>query len=330
MDFPHKFTIIKPEASNKQKGRIFMNTILANNLKKFRQQKNLTQEQVASILNVNAHTVSRWECNTTMPDILLLPEIAKLYCVSIDDLFKETSVAYDNYAQKLASIYEASKNPEDFIRADLEFRQLMKTNCYSTEDLRLYGVLHHYMMQYCMNKAIQLFDKVLEKGSDANEYSFWRTKHQKMALYTQIGKGKESINEMLAIVNNGSMKPEEWVCLITAYEYVGNYQTAYEWFLKAIKNFPENASLYVHGGDLCKSLGRYDEALTYWDKGFELEPQYLDTRYSKAFFYEEQSEYEKAYHIWCEIVAHLKKEGLVIEAEEEEKHAQVCFEKIEN
>ena len=306
-----------------------MNTILANNLKKFRQQKNMTQEQVAVILGVSAHTVSRWECNTTLPDILLLPEIARLYCITIDDLFKETSVAYDNYAQRLASMYESSKDPEDFIRADLEFRKLLKTDSYTTEDLRLYGILHHYMMQYCQNRAIHFFNKVLEQGCNAGEYSFWRTKHQKMSLYAQIGRSQESIDEMLVIVNNHSMKPEDWVCLIAAYEYAGDNQTAYEWFLKAIKRFPENASLYVHGGDLCKSLGQYDEALSYWDKGFELEPQYLDTRYSKAFFYEEQGEYEKAYKIWCKIVEHLKKEGLVIEAEAEEKHAQVCLEKAQ-
>lgn len=70
-----------------------MNTF-ANNLKKFRLQKEYTQEQVADILGVSSHTVSRWECNTTLPDVTILPEIAKLYCVSIDDLYKESSVAH--------------------------------------------------------------------------------------------------------------------------------------------------------------------------------------------------------------------------------------------
>lgn len=100
-----------------------MDMVFSDNLKKFRQQKNLTQEQVAEILNVSVHTISRWECNTTLPDITMLPQIAKLYCVTIDDLFKKTAVAYDNYAQRLSVIYEATRQPEDFISADFEFKK---------------------------------------------------------------------------------------------------------------------------------------------------------------------------------------------------------------
>ena len=38
-----------------------MNTVFSNNLKKFRTQKNMTQEEVAESLRVNAQTVSRWD-----------------------------------------------------------------------------------------------------------------------------------------------------------------------------------------------------------------------------------------------------------------------------
>lgn len=41
------------------------NNVFTNNLKKFRLQKKFTQEQVADILGVNAHTVSRWECGVS-------------------------------------------------------------------------------------------------------------------------------------------------------------------------------------------------------------------------------------------------------------------------
>ena len=136
-----------------------MDTVFSDNLKKFRQQKNLTQEQAAGILNVSVHTISRWECNTTSPDIAMLPQIAKLYCVTIDDLFKKTAVAYDNYAQRLASVHEDTRRPEDFLAADLEFRKIVRDGGGSTEDLRIYGILHQHMMSYCVDKAIELFDK---------------------------------------------------------------------------------------------------------------------------------------------------------------------------
>ena len=139
-----------------------MDMLFSNNLKKFRQEKNLTQEQVAEALHVSAHTVSRWECNTTLPDVTMLPKIARLYCVTIDDFFRETSAAYENYAQRLAALYEATREPEDFIAADLEFRKIIKNADSTAEDLRLYGIMHQYMMHYCIRRTTDLFDQALE------------------------------------------------------------------------------------------------------------------------------------------------------------------------
>ncbi len=115
--------------------------VLSKNLKRFRIAKNMTQEQAAEALGVSTQTVSRWECNTTLPDVTLLPKIAALYCVTIDDLYKETSIVYDNYASRLGSVFEASGKPEDFLRADMEYRKLLKSDDYTKNDLRLYGIL---------------------------------------------------------------------------------------------------------------------------------------------------------------------------------------------
>ena len=290
-----------------------MNTVFSNNLKKFRQQKNLTQEQAAEILNVNAHTVSRWECNTTLPDVTMLPEIARLYCVTIDDLFKETSVAYENYAQRLSCVYEATRRPEDFLAADLEFRKMMKAGTCSAEDLRCYGILHHFMMRYCIDKAIDLFDRVLAQGRDISGRVFWRTKYQKMSLYAEIGRGRENIDGTQKIIDEGSEDPEDWMCLIAAYHYSGDEENAYEWFLKALPKFPDKAALYFWGGDVCKSLKRYEEAFKYWRKSLELDGELHDARYSMGFCYEELGEYDKALDIWLWIAQDLEKDGYEIE-----------------
>ena len=131
-----------------------MNKILAGNLKRLRMEKDYTQEQAAELLGISAQTVSRWECGTTLPDVLLLPEIARLYCVTIDDLYKEKSVAYANYAQRLASVYEASDDPADFHLVDMEYKKMQKEGPLSAEDLRTYGVVHHFMMQYWQGKQM--------------------------------------------------------------------------------------------------------------------------------------------------------------------------------
>ena len=127
--------------------------VFCDNLKRFRIARNMTQEQAAEALGVSTQTVSRWECNTTLPDVMILPRIAELYCVTVDDLYKKTSVAYENYAQRLLSVFEADPDPDNFIRAEMEFRKLLRSGEYSMNDLRTYGILYQFMMQHCREKA---------------------------------------------------------------------------------------------------------------------------------------------------------------------------------
>lgn len=110
---------------------VYQLTVFSKNLKRFRMAKNLTQEQAAEVLDVSTQTVSRWECNTTLPDVTILPKIAAPYCITIDDLYKEFSVAYNNYAQRLGSVFEASHKPEDFMQAYMKYQKLLKSSgCY--------------------------------------------------------------------------------------------------------------------------------------------------------------------------------------------------------
>ena len=305
-----------------------MNKTFSNNLRRFRIAKNYTQEQVADALGVTSQTVSRWECNTTLPDVMLLPKIAKLYCVTVDDFYKESVTAYENYARRLSSVYEASREPEDFVRADIEFKKLIKSEAFSTEDLRFYGIMHQYMMNYCIKNGLALFDRILKMGTKANENVYWRTKRQRMLLLSQIGRSQENIRLQLQIVENNSQEPEEWICLIAAYSYAGEFENAYNWFRKSIKNFPNKAALYVYGGDICKRLEIINEAFECWDKALELDDSFCDAKYSKGFCYEELGEWEKAYDIWCEIAEDNRKQGLVIEMELPLGLAQRCKEKM--
>ena len=48
---------------------------IGNNIKQLRQQKNLTQDQVAEKLGVSYQAVSKWENNANTPDIALLPRL---------------------------------------------------------------------------------------------------------------------------------------------------------------------------------------------------------------------------------------------------------------
>ena len=57
---------------------------LAENLKKYRIMKDLTQEDIADYLNITPQSVSKWERGETYPDITPLPALANIFETSID------------------------------------------------------------------------------------------------------------------------------------------------------------------------------------------------------------------------------------------------------
>ena len=74
-----------------------MTTIKINEQIAFlRKQKGLTQEELACALGVTNQAVSKWESAQCCPDIQLLPDIAKLFGVSIDVLFSDSIMDYSD------------------------------------------------------------------------------------------------------------------------------------------------------------------------------------------------------------------------------------------
>lgn len=59
---------------------------IGEKLKQLRQQKGLTQEQLADAFNISPQAISRWENNTSYPDITLQPGLAIYYNTSVDAL----------------------------------------------------------------------------------------------------------------------------------------------------------------------------------------------------------------------------------------------------
>ena len=60
--------------------------MIEKNIKKFREQKNISQSELAENLNVTRQAVSNWETGKTQPDIDTLHKIADMLEISIDEL----------------------------------------------------------------------------------------------------------------------------------------------------------------------------------------------------------------------------------------------------
>lgn len=290
-------------------------SVFSENMKKFRIAKNYTQERVAEILCVNAQTVSRWECGTTLPDVLLLPEIARLYGVTVDDFFKENSVAYKNYAQRLASVYERSRDPEDFMRCMLEYQRLMRSKELSIEDKWNYAIVHHFMMTQCKDVAMEWYDKALAEAPEKDVHSWNRARSCRLSLLVEIGRGEDVLVEQKKRVEKEVDDPSEWQFLIEIYSYLNRHEEAYDVFRQAIECFPEKWELYIHGGDICRVLKRYEEAFSCYEKAGALGTHFWDEKWSMAECYNQMGKYARCYQCYTELAEELRRHGYDVEAE---------------
>lgn len=55
-------------------------------ISRLRKRSNMTQMQLADLLNISSQAVSKWERGESMPDIGMLPELARIFNISIDAL----------------------------------------------------------------------------------------------------------------------------------------------------------------------------------------------------------------------------------------------------
>ena len=63
-----------------------MRTTLAENIRNFRKERRLTQEQLAEVMGVTTGAVHKWESGASIPELSIIMELADFYDVSVDVL----------------------------------------------------------------------------------------------------------------------------------------------------------------------------------------------------------------------------------------------------
>ena len=152
---------------------------LAQNIKRLRLDKNLTQEQLASMLGVSAQAVSKWETTDTYPDGALLVPLAKALDVSLDELFENDSASMSAIAKKIMLLVQ--KTP-------LEDRFHLVRDIGWQIERGLFGGLSEYGTKYNPNEIKN------QKNSSyiLNDYGF-----------TMISNGKEPFFSVFPEPENG-------------------------------------------------------------------------------------------------------------------------------
>ena len=69
--------------------------ILCENIRAYRKAQGLTQKELAEQLGISDKTVSRWESGVQLPEASLIPDLASVFHITIDELYGVESTATD-------------------------------------------------------------------------------------------------------------------------------------------------------------------------------------------------------------------------------------------
>lgn len=145
---------------------------LAENLKKYRMIKNLTQEDVAVYLGITPQSVSKWERGESYPDITFLPALANIFETSIDlligmDTLRAEEMLWDIH--KKATNFQRSGNYE---AAEIIYRDALRM--YPNKPDMLLGLAGVLALQGKSQEAIAFIEKGLPLSDNEKQKATMR------------------------------------------------------------------------------------------------------------------------------------------------------------
>lgn len=134
---------------------------IGNKIKELRRSQGMSQRDMADALGVTSQAVSKWENDNGMPEITLLPEIAALFGVQIDDLFEySTEKRYKSISKKIE--YGRTLTNAEFAQDEGFLLSEIDTSPDNYEALSLLGDLYHHHANNLNKKSVHYAKMALE------------------------------------------------------------------------------------------------------------------------------------------------------------------------
>lgn len=163
---------------------------LAEKLKSLRKEKKVSQEKLAQYLNVSFQAVSKWENGGACPDISLLPELARFFGITVDELLQAEKIdeekLYCEYEDKTAAMWRNGQDPSEILACWEEAYRRMPNHVHVKEML---------MSSYFDADRVKYQNEIIELGteiynSDAGSYYKGQAINQVARTYAENGNMK--------------------------------------------------------------------------------------------------------------------------------------------
>ncbi len=325
-----------------------MNIELGNKIKQLRFKKGITQLTLAKALNVSFQTISKWENNVSMPDIQLLPEIAVYFGCTIDDLFDFSEQAQFERIENMLNMNSAL-NADEFTQAERFLTdKLTKDSCKSNA-FRLLSELYNHKADELRKNAETYAKEALELSPESKQnhnnllraqqgtISDWDfANHSKRISYYKdfIKKNPGYTRGYLLLMNeliaDYRLDEADAVCeILSSLEHScrvpfyrgkiawvrGEHQKAEAVWEKMLSDYSDDWLAYANMADAMAYTCKYDKAITYYKKAFDLQPspKYRDAQITAAHIHEIQGDYAAAIASCHEQLEVLKEEWNITE-----------------
>ncbi len=327
---------------------------LGKRIKQLRLKAGLTQEQLAEKTGVGAQAVSKWENAVAMPDITLLPELAEIFGVSIDDLFELTA------EQRLNRI-ENRLDMEDELPRDvfMEYEDFLRGKLASEKYKKRATELIAYLYWHSMNSYAQKVKKYAkeavrssprEKGcqwmltmAEGHRAWDWNISNHSAAISFYSELVNENPDAALPceylidnlIADRRADEAERYLDRLCGLEgscYALNQayraqialarfdeKTADGIMERLVAEHPDDSACLFETAQYFAGKCGYDKAIEYYERSFENEkrrPRYTDELHGIADIYEIRGEFGKAAETYGRIADLLRTEwGMTEETE---------------
>lgn len=298
-------------------------------IKQLRLQHSMTQEEVGTALGVSAQAVSKWESGATMPDIQLLPEVAVLFGISLDELFSLTDESKMDRIDNMLSHTRFMKE-NDFADAEHFLQEKMQDQLKKPRATLLLAQLYVKRGWEYLERARPLAQEALwlnpdEKAAhnaifdservpcrDWNEDNRWQLidfykdfvkKHPDnwrailwlLDLLCESGRTQEmkAYVEQLDQLHH-TFRTDYYHGRMAKEE--GNLPHAFVCWEHMVEEYPDDWCAWSLLADGYAYSCRYDDALRCYQKSMEIQekPRYMDNPVAMAQIAEIQGDYEKA------------------------------------
>ena len=120
-----------------------MELMIGEKIKKYRREREMTQEALAQALQLSPQSVSKWECGDGYPDITLLPAIANFFEITVDELIGNDEISAKEDVQKNYFNVINDLSPDDQISLSLKYNKKYPRNWHVATSLMKIIVRYH-------------------------------------------------------------------------------------------------------------------------------------------------------------------------------------------